>query len=267
MSIFDKRISNVNDYVLETIDLHRTYMLGKVEVNALRGIDFKVKRGELVLILGPSGSGKSTLLNQIGALDKPTSGEVIIDGKRLSEMGKSELAVIRREVGFVFQFFNLIGRFTALQNVELSMSIQGISKKERRKRAKKILEEVGLGERIHHTPTELSGGEQQRVSLARALAQDPEYLLMDEPTGNIDTKTRDKLIDLIQNLNKEHGITMIIVTHDPFLAKIADRVEYLVDGKIRDKEESEKITGLVPHTLENINDSNATNKKVEDEEK
>lgn len=242
--MFEKRISNINEYVVETIDLKKIYMLGKVEVNALRGINLKVKRGEFISILGPSGSGKSTLLNMIGALDLPTSGEVIIDGKPLSNMKKSELAEIRRKVGFVFQFFNLITRLTALQNVELPLSIQGVSKKERRKKAIEILEAVELGDRLKHKPSELSGGQQQRVSIARALAQDPEFLLMDEPTGNVDTKTRDAIMSLIKKLNKEKELTIIMITHDPYIAKMADKMLYLVDGKITHKDFLQERTGL-----------------------
>ena len=241
----------MNDYVVETIDLKKKYMLGEVEVHALRGVNFRVRRGELISILGPSGSGKSTLLNMIGALDKPTSGEVIIDGNRLSEMKKSDLAQLRRSIGFVFQFFNLISRLTALQNVELAMSIQGISKDERKKKAKEILTAVGLGERLDHTPPELSGGQQQRVTIARALAQDPEFLLMDEPTGNIDTKTRDDILDLIKRLNKEKNLTIIIITHDPYVAKLTDRIVYLVDGQVTEKERTKELTGLALNGMGN----------------
>src|SRR3989304_4903436 len=174
--------------VVEAVDLKKTYMLGKIPVEALRGVNLKVESGDFLAILGPSGSGKSTMLNLIGALDKPTSGKMMIEGVDISTLNDNQLADLRRRIGFVFQFFNLIPRFTARENVELSMAITGISRAERRKRAKDLLETVGLKERIDHKPSELSGGEQQRVAIARALANNPRFLLMDEPTGNIDSK-------------------------------------------------------------------------------
>jgi putative ABC transport system ATP-binding protein len=221
-------------------------MQGKVPVHALRGIDIAIEEGELVSILGPSGSGKSTLLNMIGALDLPSKGEVIIGGKHISKMSKNQLAELRRKVGFVFQFFNLISRLTAFQNVELSMNIQKVSKLIRKQKTKEILEIVGLGDRIKHRPRELSGGEQQRVAIARALAQNPKYLLMDEPTGNVDTQTRDIIMNLVKKLNKEHNMTIIIVTHDPVIAKLTDRTMYLIDGKLVDpKKAKSSFTGVV----------------------
>ena len=217
--------------VVEAVDLKKTYMLGKVPVEALRGLNLKVEKGEFLSILGPSGSGKSTLLNLIGALDKPTSGKLSIDGVDVSTLSDNQLADNRRKIGFVFQFFNLISRFTAKDNVELAMSIAGMSKVERLTRADELLTTVGLAERINHKPAELSGGQQQRVAIARALANNPRFLLMDEPTGNIDSKTAREIIALIRKLN-EDGVTIIMVTHDQNLAKEAKRTIQVMDGLI-----------------------------------
>lgn len=218
--------------VVEAINLKKTYMLGKVPVEALRGVNLKVEEGEFISILGPSGSGKSTLLNLIGALDKPTDGKVLIDNVDVSTLNENELAGLRRKIGFVFQFFNLIPRFTALENVELPMAIAGLGREDRRRRAAELLEIVGLADRMNHKPTELSGGEQQRVAIARALANNPRFLLMDEPTGNIDSKNAYEIIQLIKRLNREKGVTIIMVTHDQQLAAKADRTAYLLDGLI-----------------------------------
>jgi putative ABC transport system ATP-binding protein len=217
--------------VVEAVDLKKTYMLGKVPVEALRGLNLKVERGEFVSILGPSGSGKSTLLNLIGALDKPTSGRLLIDGVDVSTLSDNQLTDIRVKIGFVFQFFNLIPRFTARQNVELSMSIAGVEKSKKQRRVTELLETVGLKDRMNHKPAELSGGQQQRVAIARALANSPRFLLMDEPTGNIDSKTAQEVIDLIKKLSAE-GVTIIMVTHDQHLAKEARRTVQVLDGLI-----------------------------------
>jgi putative ABC transport system ATP-binding protein len=217
--------------VVEAVNLKKTYMLGKIPVEALRGVNLNVEKGEFLAILGPSGSGKSTLLNLIGALDKPTSGKLLIDGVDVSTLGDNQLADLRLRIGFVFQFFNLIPRFTAKYNVELSMSIVGRSKAERNKRAEELLETVGLKERINHKPAELSGGQQQRVAIARALANDPRFLLMDEPTGNIDSKTAKEVMSLVKKIN-EKGVTIIMVTHDQSLASEANRTVQIVDGAI-----------------------------------
>ena len=217
--------------IVEAADLKKTYMLGKVPVEALRGINLRVERGEFLSILGPSGSGKSTLLNLIGALDKPTSGRLLIDGVDVSTLNDNQLTDIRRKIGFVFQFFNLIPRFTAKQNVELSMSIADASKAEKQKRVTELLETVGLKDRMNHKPAELSGGQQQRVAIARALANSPRFLLMDEPTGNIDSKTAQEVIDLIKKLNA-NGVTIIMVTHDQHLAREAKRTVQVFDGAI-----------------------------------
>jgi putative ABC transport system ATP-binding protein len=207
-------------------------MLGKIPVEALRGVNLKVESGDFLAILGPSGSGKSTMLNLIGALDKPTAGMLMIDGVDISTLSDNQLSDLRRRVGFVFQFFNLISRFTARDNVELSLSISGVGKTERKKRAEELLETVGLKDRINHKPTELSGGQQQRVAIARALANNPRFLLMDEPTGNIDSKTADEIMRLVKKLNEEKGVTIIMVTHDQHLAREAKRTVQMFDGEI-----------------------------------
>jgi putative ABC transport system ATP-binding protein len=218
--------------IVEAVNLKKTYMLGKVPVNALRGVNLKVENGDFLSILGPSGSGKSTLLNLIGALDKPTEGKLLVDGVDISSLNDNQLADLRLRVGFVFQFFNLIPRFTARENVELSMSIAGVSKAERRKHSEDLLETVGLKDRMNHKPAELSGGEQQRVAIARALANNPSFLLMDEPTGNIDSKTANEIMALIKKLNEEKGVTIIMVTHDQRLACETKRTVQMFDGVI-----------------------------------
>jgi putative ABC transport system ATP-binding protein len=217
--------------VVEAVDLKKTYMLGKIPVQALRGVNLKVESGDFLSILGPSGSGKSTLLNLIGALDKPTEGKLLIDGVDVSTLNDNQLAQLRLRIGFVFQFFNLIPRFTAKYNVELSMSIKGRDKAERKKRAEELLETVGLKDRMNHKPAELSGGQQQRVAIARALANDPRFLLMDEPTGNIDSKTAREVMNLVKKIN-EKGVTIIMVTHDQRLAHEAKRTVHMIDGII-----------------------------------
>jgi len=218
--------------VVETVELKKIYLLGKVPVNALRGVNLKVEKGDFVAILGPSGSGKSTLLNMIGALDKPTEGKVFINGVDVSTLNDNQLADLRRSIGFVFQFFNLIPRLNAIGNVELTLSIAGLDKNERRKRAEELLENVGLKERMKHKPAELSGGERQRVAIARALANNPSFLLMDEPTGNIDSKTAKEIMGLVKQLNKDEGVTIIMITHDQQLATQAKRIVKMLDGSI-----------------------------------
>jgi putative ABC transport system ATP-binding protein len=217
--------------VVEAVDLKKTYMLGKIPVEALRGVNLRVEKGDFLSILGPSGSGKSTLLNLVGALDKPTSGKLRIDGVDVSTLNDNQLADLRLRIGFVFQFFNLIPRFTARDNVELAMSIKGRNKSDRTKRAQELLETVGLRDRINHKPAELSGGQQQRVAIARALANDPRFLLMDEPTGNIDSKTAREVLNLIERIN-EDGVTIVMVTHDQRLALEAKRTLQMFDGVI-----------------------------------
>jgi putative ABC transport system ATP-binding protein len=223
--------NEIRKTVVEAVNLTKTYTIGKIPVEALRGATLKVGNGEFLSILGPSGSGKSTLLNLIGALDKPTAGKLLIDGIDLSTLNDNQLTEVRLRIGFVFQFFNLIPRLSALDNVELAMSIAGMSRNERRKRAEKLLGEVGLGDRLNHKPAELSGGQQQRVAVARALANSPRFLLMDEPTGNVDSKTAGEVISLVKELNEE-GVTIIMVTHDQHLAMEANRTVKVLDGVI-----------------------------------
>ncbi len=218
--------------VVEATNVTKTYMLGKVPVEALRGVNLKVETGDFVSILGPSGSGKSTMLNLIGALDKPTSGTLLIDGVDISKLNDNQLAELRLKIGFVFQFFNLIPRLTAKDNVELSMSIANMCKAERKKRAIELLETVGLKDRINHKPAELSGGQQQRVAIARALANNPKFLLLDEPTGNVDSKTASEVLSLIKKLNVENNVSIIMVTHDQHLAREARRTVQMFDGEI-----------------------------------
>jgi len=210
----------------------KVYRMGKVEVQALRGVNLSVKRGEFIAILGPSGSGKSTLLNMIGCLDKPTSGKVFIDGKDTSRLNENELAAVRREkIGFVFQQFNLIHTLNALENVALPMLFAGIRRAERMKRARELLEKVGLSHRIYHKPMELSGGEQQRVAIARALANNPEIIVADEPTGNVDTDAGNAIMEIFEQLNEERR-TIILVTHDFDIAAHAHRKLRMKDGTL-----------------------------------
>jgi len=219
--------------IIETKDLVKEYLQGESTLRVLKGIDFQVFEGEFMAIMGPSGSGKSTLLNMIGALDKPTSGEVFIRGTDLSTLDDNQLADLRnREIGFIFQFFNLISRMNALKNVELPMAIAGKSRSERRKRAEELLTLVGLEKRMDHRPTQLSGGEQQRVAIARSLTNNPSVLLCDEVTGNLDTRTGDDIMGLLKTLNKEQGKTFVLITHDPQVGQVTDRLIQLRDGEI-----------------------------------
>ena len=225
-------MSMKNIPVVEAIDVKKTYMLGKVPVEALRGVNLKVEAGDFVAILGPSGSGKSTMLNLIGALDKPSSGTLLIDGVDISKLNDNQLAQLRLKIGFVFQFFNLIPRLTARDNVELPMSIANMTKAQRKKRAIELLETVGLKDRVNHKPAELSGGQQQRVAIARALANNPKFLLLDEPTGNVDSKTASEVLNLIRKLNVEDNVSIIMVTHDQHLARESKRTVQMFDGEI-----------------------------------
>ena len=219
--------------LLEVRDVKKTYRMGKVLVPALRGVSFDVKEGEFLTIFGPSGSGKSTLLHLMGCLDRPDEGEILIDGENVLKLSDDKLAELRlTKIGFVFQFFNLLPRLTALQNVELPLTIAGMPEKEAREKAEKTLKLVGLEARMNHRPFELSGGEQQRVAIARALINDPEIVLADEPTGNLDTKTGWEIVQLMKRLNEEKGQTFIVVTHDPHIAETAHRIVHLKDGVV-----------------------------------
>ena len=220
------------DNVIEARDLRKVYQMGEVEVEALRGVSFEIKRGEVVSIMGPSGSGKSTLMNTLGCLDRPSSGECVLDGEAVASLNDDQLASIRnRKVGFVFQSFNLLSRQTAITNVELPLRYSGATEG-RRERAIEALKAVGLGERMTHRPTELSGGQQQRVAIARAIVNKPAMIMADEPTGNLDSKVGKEIMTLLLNLNRDSGTTLIIVTHDPVIAEQTQRVIRLRDGSL-----------------------------------
>src|SRR3972149_430868 len=226
----------MSDWVVSATDLTKVYKMGDVEVHALRGLSLKVKRGEVMAIMGPSGSGKSTLMNILGCLDRPTSGSYELDGESVANLDDDQLADIRsRKVGFIFQTFNLLGRTTALDNVELPLRYAGASNG-RGERARKALEAVGLGDRLHHRPNELSGGQQQRVAIARALVNKPAIILADEPTGNLDSKAGEDIINLLLGLNKTQGVTLIIVTHDQDIAAQTNRIVTIRDGQIANRD-------------------------------
>lgn len=219
--------------VIKLENVWKTYKMGEVEVNALQGINLEVEQGEFLAIMGPSGSGKSTCVNMIGCLDIPTKGEIYLDNKNIAALAESDLAQIRgQKIGFIFQQFNLISTLTAKENVMLPMIFQGVNYKKRAERAEKLLKMVELGDRMHHHPSELSGGQQQRVAIARSLANDPEVILADEPTGNLDSKTGRLVINFLNEMHKKEKKTIIMVTHDENLAKCAERIVYLKDGMI-----------------------------------
>lgn len=223
----------MNDTVIELKSVWKTYQLENVKVQALKDVNLKIKKKEFVAIMGHSGSGKSTLLNLIGCLDRPTSGKVVLDGRDISSLNDSELARLRgRKLGFVFQFFNLYPTLTALENVELPMMIIEKNKNERRKRASELLRIVEMEKRAMHLPSQLSGGERQRVAIARALANSPSLVLADEPTGNLDSKTGEEIMEFMNKLMVEEEKTIVMVTHEPDIAKYAEHVIYLKDGEI-----------------------------------
>jgi len=221
------------DNVIELRDLQRYYKMGSETVKALDGVELEIRRGEYVSIVGPSGSGKTTLFNLVGGLDKPTKGNVFIDGVDISQLDAYELAWLRcRKIGYIFQSFNLIQVLTALENVSLPTVFAGTPHDEGLKKAEKLLDQVGLGERLHHRPTELSAGQQQRVAIARALANDPAIILADEPTGNLDLNTGMEIIDLLHGLNKMRGLTLVAATHDLKMIKASDRIVWMRDGVV-----------------------------------
>ena len=220
--------------VIQLDHIHKTYTMGDVEVHALRGVSLTIREGEFVAIMGASGSGKSTTMNIIGCLDRPTRGTYILDGEDVSQMSKDERADIRcQKIGFVFQGFNLLSRTSALENVELPMLYLGVDAAQRRQRAMESLAAVGLAGREQNHPNQLSGGQQQRVAVARSLVNNPALILADEPTGNLDSRTSIEVMEIFQRLNRERGITLVLVTHEPDIAQYADRVIVFKDGKIK----------------------------------
>ncbi len=221
------------DIIVEIKDVWKIYDLGKVKVEAVRGISLSIRKGEFISIMGASGSGKSTLMNLIGCLDVPTKGKIYLNGMDISKMSESRLAVLRgKTIGFIFQQFNLIPTLTALENVMLPMTFQGVPRKERIRRATELLKLVGLEKRLNHHPNELSGGQQQRVAIARALSNNPSLILADEPTGNVDSKAGKVIMDYLKKLNREENKTIVMVTHDVLIAKQAEKIIHISDGKI-----------------------------------
>jgi len=219
--------------VIQVEELAKTYQLGKVSIPALHGVSFTVAKGEFLVVIGPSGSGKTTLLNLLGAIDKPTSGRVLIDGRDITTLDEGELTKLRRhKIGFIFQFYNLLPSLTAVENVELPMLTAGVSRKEAAERALQLLSAVGLAERVGHLPDELSGGEQQRVAIARALVNKPSVILADEPTGDLDTKTGMEVVQILYDTAKKENATAIVVTHDAMITEKADRILNMRDGNI-----------------------------------
>ena len=228
-----------DDIVVECRNLRKSYILGEIRVDALRGINMKINRGEMISIMGPSGCGKTTLLNIIGSLDNPSSGQVLLEGSDISRATEQQLTDIRRKsVGFIFQFYNLLPVLTAVENVELPMLIAGIPKKERAQRANELLEKVDLLRRKDHKPDELSGGERQRVAIARSLANRPTILLADEPTGDLDTESGQAVLSLLKEVNETENQTVIMVTHDSNIAKQADRIFHIKDGMVSSVEKT-----------------------------
>ena len=227
--------SEKKDIAIEVKDLYKVYRVGENKIRALNGVDFNIKRGEFCAIVGTSGSGKSTLLNMLAGLEKPTKGEIIIAGEHMEKKNENQLVKFRREhIGFIFQSFNLMGTMNAVENVALPLTFQGVSKKERMKRARKMIHLVGLDKYATHKPNQMSGGQQQRVGVARALVVKPEIIFADEPTGNLDSNTSREIMNLMQTVVREQNQTLIMVTHDNQLASFADKIIKIVDGKIVD---------------------------------
>ena len=225
--------ATTHEFIVRTKGLEKIYIMGEVEVSALSGVELDIRRGEYLSIMGPSGSGKSTLFNMVGGLDKPTAGTVFIDEVDIAQLDAYELAWLRcRKIGYIFQTFNLIPVMTAMENVTLPMIFAGMTTDEMMDRGVELLEMVGLGDRIHHKPFELSGGQQQRVAVARSLANAPAIVLADEPTGNLDLRTGREIIDLLQNLNRESGVTIISATHDLKMIEASDRIVHIRDGQV-----------------------------------
>jgi len=251
------------DNVIEVRDLTKVYKMGEVEVHALRGVSFDIQRGEVLSIMGPSGSGKSTLMNMLGCLDRPTGGEYYLDGELVSSLKDDQLAVIRnKKVGFVFQSFNLLSRVSSLANVELPLRYAGVTSG-RRSLARQALEAVGLGDRVTHRPTELSGGQQQRVAVARAIINNPSIIMADEPTGNLDSKVGQEIMDLLLSLNRERGTTLIIVTHDPTIAAQTERVIRLIDGHLEpDSNGSKPISKTSPGKRKQVDGKKVSRKEA-----
>ncbi|MBI2920143.1 MAG: ABC transporter ATP-binding protein [Planctomycetes bacterium] len=238
---------DANRIAVQAENLHKSYVLGASAVGALRGVDLTVAKGEFVVIMGPSGCGKTTLLNLMGALDLPSRGALLVDAVDLTSLSDDRLADLRRDrIGYVFQFFNLIPTLTALENVEIPMQFKGVSRRERRERALALLERVGLKDRADHKPSELSGGEQQRVAIARALANRPALVLLDEPTGDLDTATGKQILALLGDLNAREGVTIVIATHDPTVSAVASRVVRLRDGRIESDSAAVPMASPVP---------------------
>jgi putative ABC transport system ATP-binding protein len=227
----------MSEQLIKIENIFKTYHMGDVEVRALRGVSLEIAAGELVAIMGPSGSGKSTLMNIVGCLDQPTAGRYWLDGTDVSKLNDNHLAEIRnRKIGFVFQTFNLLPRTTAFQNVTLPLIYAGMGARERRERSRQALEAVSLGDRLDHRPNELSGGQQQRVAIARALVSEPAIILADEPTGNLDTTSGAEIMSIFRQLNRERGITVVFVTHDPEIAEQTRRIIRIRDGTIESDE-------------------------------
>lgn len=227
------------DTVITVKDLYKIYRIGENRVKALNGVSFTIKRGEFCAIVGASGSGKSTLLNMLAGLEKPTKGEIVIAGEHMETKSENQLVKFRREhIGFIFQSFNLMGTMNAVENVALPLTFQGVSKKERTRRAKKMVHMVGLDKYWDHRPNQMSGGQQQRVGVARALVVHPEIIFADEPTGNLDSTTSQEIMNLMQNVVRKHNQTLIMVTHDNYLASFADKIIRIKDGKIVDMKDN-----------------------------